>query len=198
VSAGEDQALSFIYLVGALVLVASAFAVRRIPIGQSLKMALAWVLIFLAAFVVFTLKDDFASLGRRIASEVSGEPQVMVAGEALRIRKSPDGHFWVSAKLNGEDVDFLVDSGATVTSLSAGTAERAGVTPGNGLPVVVDTANGAVTARRARDGSIRADGRPRHELSLVAVRLGGRGRVADPQTMSAFYIMYIIALFGVA
>ena len=44
-----DQALSFVYLVGLLVLVVSALLVRRIPIGQGLKMFAGWVLIFLAA-----------------------------------------------------------------------------------------------------------------------------------------------------
>jgi hypothetical protein len=34
VSEGED-ALTFIYLIGMLVLIGSAFAVRRVPIGQS-------------------------------------------------------------------------------------------------------------------------------------------------------------------
>ena len=38
--------------------------VRRIPIGQGLKMFAGWVLIFLAAFVAFALKDDFVALGK--------------------------------------------------------------------------------------------------------------------------------------
>ena len=41
-----DQAVHFLYLIGLLVLVGSAFMVRRIPIAQGLKMFVAWVLIF--------------------------------------------------------------------------------------------------------------------------------------------------------
>ncbi|MFL6863287.1 MAG: TIGR02281 family clan AA aspartic protease, partial [Allosphingosinicella sp.] len=63
--AGGDQALTFIYLLGCLILVVSALLVRRIPLGHGLKMFAGWVLIFLAAFVAFTLKDDFMALGNR-------------------------------------------------------------------------------------------------------------------------------------
>ena len=38
-----------------------------------------------------------------------------------------DGHFWVGAKLNGHDVKFLVDSGATTTTIDRGTANAVGV-----------------------------------------------------------------------
>ena len=50
-----DQTLDFIYLVGILVLVGSALIARRLPIGQSLKMAGAWVVIFAVAFLLFAL-----------------------------------------------------------------------------------------------------------------------------------------------
>jgi len=60
-----DQALSLIYLVGCLILVGSAIAVRRIPMVSSLKIIAAWLLIFVAAFAVFTLKDDFLDRGPR-------------------------------------------------------------------------------------------------------------------------------------
>jgi aspartyl protease family protein len=37
------------------------------------------------------------------------------------------GHFWVYAKVNGEVVHFLVDTGATGVALTAEDAERAGI-----------------------------------------------------------------------
>jgi aspartyl protease family protein len=145
-----DQALSFVYLVGVLVLVVSALMVRRIPIGQGLKMFAGWVLIFLAAFVAFTLKDDFAALGKRVVAESRGEGQVVAVGAELRIRKAMDGHFWVNGELNGHKVRFLIDSGATVTSISSQTARLADIVPGGGIPAMVQTANGVVPVKRAR------------------------------------------------
>ena len=146
-----DQAADFIYLLLLLMLVGSAFAVRKVPIRQSLKMFAAWALIFLAAFVAFTLKDDFAVLGKRMLAEVRGGDSLTVQqGKELRIRQSADGHFWATANLNGESVRFLIDSGATTTSISAATARRAGIEPSGGFPVLVQTANGDVQARRGR------------------------------------------------
>lgn len=145
-----DQAADFLYLILVLVLVASAFFARRLPIGQSLKMLLAWGLIFLAAFVVFTLKDDFAALGRRIVGEASSGSQVVETGRELRIKQALDGHFWVDGKLNGQTVRFLIDSGATTTSIAAETARRAGIERSGEFPTIVETANGAITVDRGR------------------------------------------------
>ena len=149
-SGDGDHALSFIYLIGVLVLVVSALMVRRIPIGQGLKMAVGWVLIFGAAFAAFALKDDFVALGKRVMEEGGGEGRVVQQGRELRVKKAEDGHFWVAARVNGERVQFLIDSGATTTSLSAGTAKRVGVVETPGDRAMVNTANGIVTAKRGR------------------------------------------------
>jgi aspartyl protease family protein len=161
-----DSALSFVYLIGVLVLVVSALMVRRIPLGQGLKMFAGWVLIFAAAFVAFALKDDFMALGKRVMAEGRGEGQAVAAGKELRIRKSMDGHFWVNAELNGKTVRFLVDSGATVTSISTDTAARAGIEYGGGFPAVVQTANGTVRVQRARAGRLKVGTIERSDLPV--------------------------------
>jgi aspartyl protease family protein len=145
-----DQALNFIYLIGCLVLVASALLVRRTPLSQGLKLFAGWVLIFTAAFVAFTLKDDFIALGKRVVAQANGEGEIVRVGKEMRIRKAEDGHFWVVGRLNGVKVHFLVDSGATTTSISTDTARRAHIEPDESFPVMVQTANGVVTAQRGR------------------------------------------------
>lgn len=162
-----EQAADFIYLLGVLVLVASALMVRRIPISQALKMFAAWVLIFLAAFVAFTLKDDFIALGKRVVAETrGGGMQAMAVGETLRIRQSLDGHFWVEASLNDEPVRFLVDSGATTTSISVDTARRAGIEPSKGLPAMVRTANGVVSVERGRAEQLKVGTIERRDVAV--------------------------------
>jgi aspartyl protease family protein len=160
-----DHALSFVYLIGVLVLVVSALMVRRIPLGQGLKMFAGWVLIFLAAFVAFTLKDDFTALGKRVLAEGRGEGDVVAAGKELRIRKSLDGHFWVNGELNGRKIRFLVDSGATVTSISTDIAALADIEPG-GFPTYVQTANGTVQVRRARAERLKVGTIERRDLAV--------------------------------
>ncbi len=161
-----DQAVHFIYLLGVLVLVASALMVRRIPIGQGLKMMIAWVLIFGAAFIVFTLKNDFIALWERVVLETRGGVIQEQAGDELRVRQSPDGHFWVNAELNGEPVRFLIDSGATTTSISAAVAERVGIRPSSGFPAMVRTANGIVAVQRGRADSLRVGTIERRDVAV--------------------------------
>lgn len=170
---GGDQAVSFVYLVGCLVLVASALLVRRAPIGQTLKMVLAWLLIFAAGFAVFALRDDFRALGGRILAEASGEAGQQVKGGELRIRASGDGHFWIDGEVNGRAVRFLVDSGATVTTLTRATAEAAGVTRSGGFGVVIETANGTTIVDRGRAQSLRIGPIERGDLPVhISATLG--------------------------
>ena len=149
-----DQAVHVIYLIGVLVLVISAFAVRRVPIASALRVFVAWVLIFAAAFVVFTFKDEFLALGDRLLLAARGGAVEEVSASETRVRQAPDGHFWVEAQLNGEPVRFLIDSGATTTSISRETASRVGIEPAQGMPAIVQTANGRVTVERGRAASL--------------------------------------------
>lgn len=45
------------------------------------------------------------------------------------IRRSPDGHFYALARVNGAEVRFLIDTGATMVALSPADAARAGIRP---------------------------------------------------------------------
>lgn len=161
-----DQALNFVYLIGCIVLVVSALLVRRIPIGQGLKMFAGWVLIFLAAFVAFALKDDFVDLGKRVLAEGRGETMAVQVGKELRIKQSLDGHFWVEGRLNGETVRFLIDSGATTTSIATSTARRAGIVKSGRFPALVQTANGTVAVDRGRAKNLTVGEISREDLAV--------------------------------
>lgn len=143
------QALNLIYLLIILIAVLSAFSLRRIPLGKTVRMVLAWVLIFAALFAIFALRDDFRALGNRLWAAVTGSDNQEVQGNELRIAMANDGHFYADGQINGRDVRFLVDSGATVTTIGPQTAREAGVQP-TGERTMVDTANGIAQVDRGR------------------------------------------------
>ncbi|WP_136161529.1 retropepsin-like aspartic protease family protein [Sphingomonas flavalba] len=144
----EDQSIEFVWLIGALILVGSSLIVRRMPIGQTLKMVAAWVGIFGVGLVIVSFRGELTNLWYRVAGDLTGSQTV---GNTLRLPMSDDGHFWVSASVNGRSQRFLIDSGATTTALSAATARAAGVAVDDGaLPVLLNTANGVVRARRGK------------------------------------------------
>ena len=67
-------------------------------------------------------------------------------GEAS-IAKSPDGHFWADAQVDGQPVRFLVDTGATAVALTSDDARKLGIQPeGLTYNYTVMTANGPARA----------------------------------------------------
>ena len=148
----SDDGPYIVFYVLATVLVASSHIGMRLPIGKALKMALAWVAIFAVAFVLFTFRHEFSSLGNRLYASAVGAPVALEGGE-FRVEMAEDGHFWVRGKVNGESVRFLIDSGASVTTLSARTAAEAGIAP-TSRRSVVNTANGQIVVSHAYAGRL--------------------------------------------
>ncbi len=136
-----DQGMNMLYLGLCLVLVASSLIGMRLPIGKALKLLLAWVAIFAAAFALFTFRSEFSALGARLMAEATGKS--IESGEEVRLAMRDDGHFWVNASVNGQDAPFLVDSGASITTVSPMVAAAAQVETGMRV-ARVQTANGSV------------------------------------------------------
>jgi aspartyl protease family protein len=130
-----------------LVLIVSAFAVRRVPLKSSVKMALAWVGIFVVALVIVSGRHQYAAMWSS-ATAFLGDEEQSVTGSALSVPMADDGHFYVSASINGVTTRMLVDSGATSTMISAETARAANVNiEESPFPVLLDTAGGPISAR---------------------------------------------------
>jgi len=145
----DDQSINLIYAIGGLVLVGSSLAARRLPMGQTLKMALAWIAIFGGLFVIVALRDDFGAVWQKVKTAAIGDGGQAVGG-SLRIPASEDGHYYAVATVNGHSVRFMIDTGATVTSVSRDTAKAVGIPlDGVGYPAIVETANGLAEAQRS-------------------------------------------------
>lgn len=142
-----DQGAYLLYTVLLVVLVGSALVSRRLPMSKTLKMAAAWIAIFSLVFAIFSFRSEFMAIGSRLKAEAIGTP--IQAGEELRIPMAEDGHFWVEASVNGHDAPFLVDSGASVTTISRETADQAEIQTGMRV-ALVETANGTVQMHKAR------------------------------------------------
>ncbi len=94
--------------------------------GQAAKHALAWVAIFLLLILGYSFREDLAPIGDRMAGTlVPARPMVNAQGD-VEIRMSQGGHFYVDALVNGREVRFMVDTGASSVALSAAAAERLG------------------------------------------------------------------------
>jgi aspartyl protease family protein len=132
---------------GAMLLgVAGSMLIRRTPVmGRLLRATSTLGLMGILVLVVLQL----ARIDSRFELAVPeiGLPEQVVEGGETRVRRAPDGHYWLRAEINGHPANFLVDTGATLTAISSETAAAAGVEPrASGLPVRMQTANGTVAA----------------------------------------------------
>jgi len=97
--------------------------------------------------------------------------EAQVQGRETRIPMAEDGHFWVKARVNGVDQRFLVDTGATFTTLAQDVATRAGVAPGDDVSadpaVTLHTAHGDALAQMARIASLKVGGIEAHGSRAV-------------------------------
>jgi aspartyl protease family protein len=132
-----------LYALGAALLLTLLF---RLPfIGGVLRGLFSLGVLALCLFLLLQHAPFDPTLSRWTGQ--LGMDRQVVAGDELRIRMSRDGHFWANARINGVERRMLVDSGATITALSASTASEAQVATDSTLvPVVLQTANGAVRA----------------------------------------------------
>jgi aspartyl protease family protein len=124
-----------------------SLVVRRVPaLGRALRGASTLGLMGVLLLVVLQL----SRLDSRFDMAVPqlGLPEQVVEGRETRVPMAPDGHFWLRATVDGVPANFLVDTGATLTAVSAETAERIGLEPREaGIPVRMQTANGSVIAQ---------------------------------------------------
>lgn len=132
-----------LYYLVIVIAVASSLFAMRLPLGKALKMVLAWVAIFGIAFVAFSFRSEFTAVGQRLKAELVGSS--ITDGQTVRIPLAEDGHFWVEAKVNGHALRFMVDSGASVTTVSKASAQAANMPIGTET-TVINTANGTTTA----------------------------------------------------
>lgn len=163
----NDVMLGSLYLLMAMMLVLGALINRREPFAKMAVLALAWVAIFGAGFVLFTFRDDLGFIAQRLKTEATGEP--IVAGREVRIPMAIDGHFWVDGTINGVEVKFLVDSGATVTTIDRATARRAGATVADSADQMVRTGNGFIRVARGRAQSLHIAAIERDDVGLHIV-----------------------------
>lgn len=155
----DGDLLTAFWGVGVLALALSALFARRLKFSHIARNILIWAAIFAAAYGVFLFSDDIGGVIQRARADLGGAPETGASGSSVILRRASDGHFYANASVNGTSVRFLIDSGATVTSLSRSLANTAGVAiDDTGFPVMVETANGNVLMKRGMIASLDVGG----------------------------------------
>ena len=88
-------------------------------------------------------------------------------GDIIEIRRGPDGHYHWPGTINGRSVDFLIDTGATGTAISAALARELELQSIG--QVQSSTAGGPVTGQVVRADVMLQGGVRAERLRLVAL-----------------------------
>lgn len=179
----NDWMLGSLYLLMAMMLVIGALISRRERFAKMATMALAWIAIFAGGFALFTFRDDLGYVAQRLKAEATGNP--VVEGQEVRIPMAIDGHFWVQGSVNGFPVKFLVDSGATMTTIGRDTAGAANVTVSNNRNQIVRTGNGMLRVASGRADSLAIGPIERTDVGL---------HVADHEDLNVLGMNYLSSL----
>jgi aspartyl protease family protein len=117
---------------------------------RNLMMFCAFLVI--AGTIMGQQADKMTAATPASAAVASTPPEVAdTSSRTLSIPRDPRGHFQTDGRINGQRIDFMVDTGASVIALNEKSAARFGFHP---VPAdykaTVSTANGTIKGARTR------------------------------------------------
>jgi aspartyl protease family protein len=121
---------------------------------------------------VFEIGGKRERLGMGQSISVGGASS---AAQRATIVGDVKGHFFTTATVNGVSIRFVVDTGATLVTISSADARRAGVQYLSGQRVAMQTANGVVPAYRVKFDSVRLGEIVLHNVDGVVVEENALG-----------------------
>lgn len=97
-------------------------ASNRDKLSTVVQQAMIWGLIFVGVIAAIGLWDDI----KRTA--IPGQ-NISASGDKIELPRHQDGHYYLTATVNGEALRFVVDTGATDIVLTQNDARTAGIDP---------------------------------------------------------------------
>jgi aspartyl protease family protein len=145
-----DTTANLIYLVLLGCAVGGWFVIQnRNGIGKMLQQAMIWGFIFLGVVAGYGLWSD-------VQRQTTGGQMLQLGNGQITVPRQADGHYYLTLALNGENIRFVVDTGATDMVLTREDAARAGLDV-DALNFIgtANTANGTVRTAPVRLDTVR-------------------------------------------
>ncbi len=162
------------------VVLGAALLGSRIPFGEVARNLAVWLLIALVLMTGYQYRYELQDVASRLtAGLIPGSPLSISDGDgiAVMLEKRANGHFEARGEVDGKQVEFLIDTGATTTVLTASDARHVGIdVDALSFSIPVSTANGTARAARASVGEIRIGDISRVRLPLLVAEPGRLGQ----------------------
>jgi len=134
----DAQARLFYLAILGMAIACGVFYNYRNRLGTAVQHAAIWVLIFLGVTIAYGFKDQ-------LTSQLYPDSARSVDERTIALRRADDGHFYARLRVNGAEIRFMVDTGATNLVLSQQDARRIGLAMDSlNYVLPASTANGTV------------------------------------------------------
>ncbi|MDM9628331.1 TIGR02281 family clan AA aspartic protease [Rhizobium sp. S152] len=148
-----------VYLLPIALMLAAGIWGRRISTSETIRNLLVWLVIILGLATAYLYRQEAAGVGNRLlAGLIPGRAVVVTTsegGEEVILHKLMNGHYEAYVTVNGQSISMLVDTGASMVTLSREDAERIGFIPENlNYSMTVMTANGRARAAPVTLGEV--------------------------------------------
>ena len=134
----DAQARFFYLAILGMAVASGVFYNYRDRLGTALQHAAIWALIFVGVTIAYGFKDHFTS-------QLYPDTAQMIDDRTISLKRADDGHFYARVRVNGTEIRFMVDTGATDLVLSEQDARRVGLRLESlSFVLPANTANGQV------------------------------------------------------
>ncbi len=159
------------YLVVLLVILLSALLINwRSQFMTAVRYVALWALIVLGLVTAYAFRPEAEYIYKRVAGAAMPSRPISSGGGVETFRKANDGHFYITAELNGREVELMVDPGATVIVLPPDDAEALGIAVSTlRFNRPFETANGRVMGAMTRIETIRIGQIDRQDVPAAIV-----------------------------
>jgi aspartyl protease family protein len=121
---GQDGWAQLMYWIILLSFLIGGYFLRgHIEKNKAIKQIGIWLAIIFIVTVTYGLKDEW------MQAFVPHKP--IIENNSIELQRSSDNHFYIVMELNGKEILFLIDTGATDTTLTLSDAKKVGINTDN-------------------------------------------------------------------
>ena len=115
----SDDFVRVVYLLPIALMLSAGIWARRNSVSETMRQMIIWLVIILALVTVYLYRQEALGVGNRLlAGLVPGRAVVATTsegGQEIILHKLLNGHFEADVAVNGQTIEMLVDTGASMT-----------------------------------------------------------------------------------
>lgn len=136
---------------GIIMIIFTGSALASGKFVQNMSYLGIWFGIFVVCLGVYSYRIELSGVKDRILTELVPSKGIQIEPDSMSFPVSTDGHYYIQAQVNGVNIEFLADTGASHIVLTPDDALKLGIDPGKRIyDRYYETANGTVRGSSVR------------------------------------------------